>query len=301
MVRDDRVETAAVVASLRRGRAEKAGRELVLATMQGQSALDVLRDRLGPPSLMGDPLDEDLDSARREIDAWENDGIQVIALGDDRYPNRLRDVFDRPALLFARGTVITDDLGVAIVGSRHVSPTGIEIAERLAEGVVGRGLTVVSGLAAGVDTAAHRAAIQAAGRTVAFIGTGIRKHFPPQNRELHRHVADHGAVFSQFWPDQPHDKTTFPQRNGTMSGYSVATIIVEASERSGTRIQARKAVEHGRPVVLMKSVATGTDWGREMATKPDVHVASSVDEALAVIDSVLDRPRQLEDLLSSIG
>jgi DNA processing protein len=301
MVRRDGAEGPAVVALLRHGRAEKAGRELVLATMQGQSPLSVLKEHLGPPDLISDPVEDALYKARHDIDVWEREGIHVITLEDERYPNRLRDVFDRPALLFARGTVLPDDRGVAVVGSRHVSATGREAAAALAIGLVERGLTVVSGLAAGVDTAAHQTAIQAAGRTVAFIGTGIRKHFPPQNRDLHRQIAEHGAVFSQFWPDQPHDKTTFPQRNGTMSGYSLATIIVEASERSGTRIQARKAVEHGRPVVLMRAVADGTDWGREMAAKPDVHVVSDTEAALSVIDDVLDRPRRLDDLLSAMG
>ncbi|MQY31729.1 DNA-processing protein DprA [Nocardia aurantia] len=214
MVGRDGTETEAVVALLRRGGVEKAGRELVQATMQGQSALSVLAARLGPPDLICDPVADALHRADQEVAEWERDGIEVISLKDTRYPNRLRDVFDRPALLFARGTVVPDDLGAAIVGSRNVSPVGRAAAEALAVGLVERGLTVVSGLAAGVDTAAHNAAIRAGGRTVAFVGTGIRRHFPPQNRELHREVAAHGAVFSQFWPDQPHDKTTFPQRNG---------------------------------------------------------------------------------------
>ncbi|MRH92821.1 DNA-processing protein DprA [Nocardia sp. SYP-A9097] len=299
--RRDGGETAAIVALLRHGGIEKAGRDLVLATMQGQSALSVLQDRLGPPDLISDPVEEALRNAEREVAEWEREGIQVLPLHDERYPNRLRDVFDHPALLFARGTLRTDDLGTAIIGSRNVSPAGLEVTAALATGLVERSLTVVSSMASGVDTAAHETAIRAGGRTVAFIGTGIRKHYPPQNRELHREVAAHGAVFSQFWPDQPHDKTTFPQRNGTMSGYSLATVIVEATERSGTRIQARKAVEHGRPVVLMRSVVDGTDWGRVMATKPDVHVASSADDALSVIDGLLERPRLLEDLLSAIG
>jgi DNA processing protein len=130
---------------------------------------------------------------------------------------------------------------------------------------------------------------------------GVERHFPPENLELHREVAEQGAVLSQFWPDRGPDKTTFPIRNGTMSGYSLATIIVEAGERSGTRIQARKAVEHGRPVILMRSVLDRTEWGRATASKPDVHVAHNAREAMAIIDDLLDRPKQLEDLLSRIG
>ncbi|WP_193318228.1 DNA-processing protein DprA [Nonomuraea phyllanthi] len=294
-------ERAAIVALLRRTPTEKGEREVVQRLTEGASAVALLRERLAPVDLFADPVEEAIAQAEAEIAAWEQEGIQVVVLGDDRYPHRLRDVFDRPALLFVRGALLEEDNGVAVVGSRAVSSEGHSIAAGLATGLVERGLTVVSGLAAGVDTAAHQAALRAGGRTVAVIGTGIRKHFPPENRDLHREVAGQGAVFSQFWPDKGPDKTTFPQRNGTMSGYSLATVIVQASERSGTRIQARKAVEHGRPVILMRSVVNGTQWGQVAAGKPDVHVARDAGEALAIVDGLLDRPNQLESFLSRIG
>ncbi|NBE97632.1 MULTISPECIES: DNA-processing protein DprA [unclassified Nonomuraea] len=298
--RDDR-ERAATVALLRRIPTEKGERELVQHLTEGASAEALLRDRLAPVDLFSDPLEEAMTRANEEIASWERSGIHVITLGYDRYPYRLRDVFDRPPLLFARGTVLEEDDGVAVVGSRSVSSQGRSVAAELAVRLVERELTVVSGLAAGVDTAAHRSALGAGGRTVAVIGTGIHRYFPAENRDLHREVADRGAVFSQFWPDRAPDKSTFPPRNGTMSGYSLATIIVEASERSGTRIQARKAVEHGRPVILMRSVVDRTEWGKATASKPDVHVARDVDEAMVIVDDLLRRPKQLEDLLSRIG
>lgn len=293
----DSTERAAMMALLRCVPSEKGQRELVQQLTEEGSALALLRERLGPPSLFDDPVDEAIRDAAQAIRQWEREGIAVIAMGDECYPHRLADVFDRPPLLFARGECPPADLGVAVVGSRNVSDPGRIIASDLAEGLVARNLTVVSGLAAGVDTAAHRSAIRAGGRTVAVIGTGIKRAYPPENRDLHREVAKHGALLSQFWPEQNPDKFTFPQRNGTMSGYSLATIIVEASERSGTRIQARKAVEHGRPVVLMRSVVERTEWGRATAALPDVHVASSIDEALALIDTVVDRPNEIERLL----
>ncbi|MFC5822781.1 DNA-processing protein DprA [Nonomuraea insulae] len=301
MGRWDDTERAAMVALLRCTPTERGERELVQQLTDEASAVALLRRRLAPVDLFSDPMEEAIAKAKEEIASWEQDGVQVITLGDDHYPHRLRDVFDRPPLLFARGAVLDDDDGVAVVGSRGVSSEGRVITAELATRLVERGLTVVSGLAAGVDTAAHQAALRAGGRTVAVIGTGIRKHFPPENRDLHREVAEHGAVFSQFWPDKAPDKTTFPLRNGTMSGYSLATIIVEAGERSGTRIQARKAVEHGRPVILMRSVIDRTEWGRVTAGKPDVHVAQDVLEAMTIVDDLLDRPKQLEDLLSQIG
>ncbi len=289
-----------MVALLRRTSTEQGERDLV-QRLDEASPVAVLRERLGSADLFSDPVEDAMAGAAEEIASWEQDGIHVLTMGDDRYPHRLCDVFDRPPLLFARGTVLAEDDGVAVVGSRTVSPQGRSLATELATRLVERGLTVVSGLAAGVDTAAHQAALRAGGRTVAVIGTGIRRHFPPENRDLHREVAERGAVFSQFWPDRAPDKTTFPLRNGTMSGYSLATIIVEAGERSGTRIQARKAVEHGRPVILMRSVIERTEWGRITADRPDVHVAEDVCGAIAIVDDLLDRHKQLERFLSRMG
>ncbi|GAA0970721.1 hypothetical protein GCM10009555_020100 [Acrocarpospora macrocephala] len=296
MARWDSRKRAELVAALHRAPSEGDQRELVQRVTEEGSVQTFLRERLGPADLFSDPIDAALEEARLEIVSWEQDGIQVLTMGDDLYPHRLRDVFDKPPLLFARGTVWADDQGVAVIGSRHVSDNGRRIASELATRLVERELTVVSGLAAGVDTAAHQGALRAGGRTVAVIGTGIRRAYPPENQELHRVIADHGTVFSQFWPDQQANKLTFPMRNGTMSGYAIATIIVEASEHSGTRIQARKAVEHGRPVILMSTVIDRTSWGQQMADRPDVHVANTVDEAMRIVETVLDRPNEIERL-----
>ncbi|WP_157251948.1 DNA-processing protein DprA [Nonomuraea typhae] len=301
MMRWDATERAAVVALLRRTPTEKDERALVQRITETGSASVVLRERLDPVDLFSDPLEEALAQAQAEIAAWEDQGIQVLAMGDRNYPHRLRDVFDRPAVLFARGEVVAGDSGIAVVGSRSVSPRGCSDAAELAARLVERHLTVVSGLAQGVDTVAHTSALDAGGRTVAVIGTGIQRTYPAANRELQALIAERGAVVSQFWPDRTPDKTTFPLRNGTMSGYALATIIVEANERSGTRIQARKAVEHGRPVILMRSVVERTQWGREYAGKPDVHVAGDVEAAMTIVDDVLERPKQIERLLSGIG
>lgn len=292
----DSTERAAMVALLRCTPTEKGQRELVQRITEGSSVLALLHERLGPSNLFGDPVGEAVSKAAQAIEAWEQEGIAVLTMGDEGYPHRLADVFDRPPLLFARGECLPSDQGVAVVGSRSVSEQGRRLASELAQRLVDRELTVVSGLAEGVDTAAHRAAIRAGGRTVAVLGTGIKSAYPV-NRDLYREIAEHGAVLSQFWPEQDPDRTTFPQRNGTMSGYALATVIVEATERSGTQIQARKAVEHGRPVVLMQSVADRTEWGRETAGMPDVHVARTTDEAVALVDAIVDRPNEIERLL----
>jgi DNA processing protein len=151
-----------------------------------------------------------------------------------------------------------------------------------------RGLTVIGGLAEGIDTAAHKEALRLGARTVAVIGTGIRRCYPASNRALQDEIAAKGLVVSQFYPDQPPTQTTFPMRNGTMSGYGLATIVAEAGEHSGSRIQARKAADHGRRVIRARRVAASTEWGARMASEPGVAVAGTEREMAAAIDQVLE-------------
>jgi DNA processing protein len=151
-----------------------------------------------------------------------------------------------------------------------------------------RGLTVISGLAEGIDTAAHTEALAVGARTVAVIGTGITKGYPASNRVLQDEIAAKGLVVSQFYPDQPPTKTTFPMRNATMSGYGLATIVIEAGERSGSRVQARQAAHHGRPVILSRSVVDSTSWGKAMSDAPWVHVVGSEPDLGEAIDQVLE-------------
>lgn len=294
-------ERAATVALLWRAGTDEARRERTRKADETGSALAVLRTELGQPTLMDDPVDAALAEAEALIEEWETDGITVLTFGDERYPARLRGVHDMPGVLFAHGTLRSDDRGIAVVGSRQASDTGLRTAHALGRRIAERGITVISGLAAGIDTAAHRGALEASGRTVGVLGTGLRHTYPLENRQLHSDVAASGALLSQFWPDTRPDKHTFPARNATMSGYALATVIVEAGERSGARIQARQAVEHGRPVLLLRSVLHSTDWGRKFASLPDVHVVEDASEALSVLDGIADRPHRMHDLLSSLA
>jgi DNA processing protein len=150
----------------------------------------------------------------------------------------------------------------------------------------GIGMTVVSGLALGIDAAAHRAALSAAGRTVAFLGTGIRRKYPKDNAELQDEIAAKGLVVSQFWPDAPPQKHTFLMRNAVMSGYGIATIVVEAGEFSGSRAQARMAVEHGRPVILTEHVVNANEWARALVDRSGIHVASSLSDIVAIVSTL---------------
>ncbi|WP_326599208.1 DNA-processing protein DprA [Streptomyces sp. NBC_01803] len=133
-----------------------------------------------------------------------------------------------------RGTAVEGDLRVAVVGTRNPTPEGVARACAIASGLAERGVTVVSGLAVGIDTAAHGTALAVGGRTVAVIGTGLRRAYPAQNVRLQQEISERGLVLSQFWPDAPPSKSTFPMRNAVMSGHSLATVVVQAAYRSGS-------------------------------------------------------------------
>jgi len=208
---------------------------------------------------------DDLDRASADVEAWLADGLDVRSVLDASYPVDLRTIFNRPPLLFIAGTWNSekDSRSVAIVGTRKPSVEGERRAQRLARELVAAGYTILSGLAAGIDTAAHTAALDAGGRTVAVMGTGIRKRYPTANRALaDKILASGGALMSQFFPDQPPTKWTFPMRNVVMSGLSLATVVIEAAETSGARMQARIALEHGRAVFVPSSLVHAHEWAR---------------------------------------
>lgn len=252
-------------------------------------------------ALIANPADaEILEEANRSVEAWSAAGLQVVSVLDTEYPRRLLDIRETPPFLFFVGSLIQDDRGMSVVGSRNATAHGLAVAEFAARRLVERGLSVIAGLAAGVDAAAHRAALEAGGRTVAFIGTGITKYYPAQNRDLQDEIGRRGLVLSQFWPDAPPTKHSFPMRNAAMSGYGLATIVVEAHEHSGTRIQARVALEHGRPVILTDTVVKATRWGKALVGRPGVHVVNGPAELDTAIDAVIAKQDALRSALQAL-
>lgn len=254
--------------------------------IESGSAADVWRRHV-PETLPGiAPAQDPLEVARKQVLGWHREEFSLVTILDQDYPARLRDVHQAPPVLFAHGASMTDDRAVSVVGSRTASRPGLAFASRTARSLVSAGFTVASGLAAGIDTAAHAAALDAAGRTVAVIGTGIRRTYPAQNRELQATIANRGLVLSQFWPDAPPQKQNFLMRNATMSGYGVATVVVEAGETSGARAQARIAVEHGRPVILTRMVVDGNEWPQPLLGRPGVHVADRVEDIVDIVQTI---------------
>jgi DNA processing protein len=256
---------------------------------------------------------------------------RVLAPTDAEYPALLA-ATPSPPTLWVCGTLLeSDGLAVAIVGSRRATAYGLEVAERLAADLAARGVTIVSGLARGIDTAAHRGALAAGGRTIAVFGTGIDRRYPPENRELADEIAARGALVSQFEPGTPPYMGNFPARNRTIAGLALGVVVVEAAERSGALITAGVAGDFGREVFAVPGrITTETARGshgllrdgatlvrswtdivqefpspwrdavRDIASVLDVAAApaSTPDEAAVLATLASDEPSHIEDVIT---
>jgi DNA processing protein len=210
----------------------------------------------------------DLDAASTRVDhelgLAEQAGARLVTVLDADYPANLRLVPDLPPFLFLLGADPDqhDLRAVAVVGTRDASEEGRRTAAHLAGELVQRRVTVVSGLAKGIDAAAHTATLDAGGRTMAVIGTGITRTYPSQHVELARRIAATGTLVSQFWPSMHPARWTFPRRNAVMSGISQGTVVIEASATSGAKMQARLAAQHGKQVFLIRPLVASEEWAR---------------------------------------
>jgi DNA processing protein len=176
-------------------------------------------------------------------------GIQILTWEDELYPARLKEIDQPPPVLYVRGSLTAEDAwAVAVVGTRRVSAYGRQVAEELAANLAGNGVTVISGLARGVDGSAHQAALKAGGRTIAVLGCGVDRIYPPEHTQLADKIIASGALLSDYPPGTPPDASNFPPRNRIISGLSMATVVVEAGETSGALITAQFAVDQGREV-----------------------------------------------------
>jgi DNA processing protein len=202
--------------------------------------------------------------AREEIARAAGAGVTVLSLEDSCYPTRLKEIYDPPLVLYVRGDpeVLTQP-GIAMVGTRHPTPYGSGMAERLASDLAAQGLVIISGMARGVDTASHRGAISAKGKTVAVFGTGVDVIYPKENSRLSEQIlALGGALISEFAMGTSAFPQNFPIRNRILSGMSVGVLVVEAAEYSGTRITARCALEQNRDVFAVPgNVTNKNSWG----------------------------------------
>lgn len=268
--------------------------------LEAESADQLWDDVVGATLIPVPGSGPDRDTAARDIDEWAARGWRTLTVLDEDYPDRVCAARRPPALLMVQGTLADDDYAVAIVGSRKATAGALDFARNVARGLVEHDVTVVSGLAEGIDTAAMSAALEQGGRVVGVIGTGLDVAYPASNARLQATVAERGLLLTQFLPGFRGARWAFPARNRTMSAYSGVTVIAEASEQSGTRHQAMEAVSHGRRLVLHRSVAEGTTWGKELRDRPDVFVAGTADEAIDQLERIADADHELRSHLSPV-
>jgi len=240
-----------------------------------------------------------LERVDEEVEAASAVGAQLVTVMDDAYPVNLRLIPNLPPFLFYRGELRLDDArSVAVVGTRGPSPSGLGRADKMARLLAGEGVTVISGLARGIDSAAHRAALDAGGRTIAVLGTGITRCYPSENAALAEQIVGQGALVSQFWPTRPPGRDTFPRRNVVTSGIGQGTVVIEASSTSGAKMQARLALEHGKKVFLLRSLVTDQTWAQRYLERGALEVSdvAEVVKHLAMPDRVQQAGAQRQQL-----
>ena len=225
-----------------------------------------------------------------EIALCREHGIDILTEAHAAYPRILREIHDPPGVLFVRGTLKPNDaLAVGIVGTRHGTQYGLRQAERLAGGLARAGLTIVSGLARGIDAAAHRGALAAGGRTIAVLAGGVMNIYPPEHDKLAEEVAAHGALLSESPPHSEPLAGTFPQRNRLISGLSLGVIVVEAPERSGALITARHAMEQGREVFAVPgNVDSRASRGCHQLIRDGAKLVESADDVLEELGPLVE-------------
>ena len=277
------------------------------------TARGIVKGEVRPPNEFARRVQESVtsrhvDEAAKEVDTWSHrPNMKVWTVLDDEYPSSLRTIYNRPPFLFCRGRWKDDPdaSGLAVVGTRKATRAGLLHARRMAEGLAQRGVTVISGLALGIDGAAHLATLDASGRTIAVLGSGLDQVYPRKHTRLADQIVESGgALISQFVPNHPPTRITFPLRNALMSGLGRGTIVIEAGAYSGAKMQARLALEHGRTVFFLASQVDQNPWAREYIKQGYRGgypiVVESVDDALKALDPSADVHWQPNLLLSSL-
>jgi DNA processing protein len=269
-------ETAAIVALMRSGRRPpKRYRAELREAGSGRALLDEEQGLLAEAAIL---------TAGAEVAAWRRRGIEVVSVLDSRYPKNLRDLSDSPPVLFVAGRLDDRDSdGVAVVGTRRPTVRGAQMTTAIVHRLTDSGYPIISGLAAGIDAIAHQTALDRGGRTIGVIGTGHDHSYPRQNAPLQQRLACEGAVISQFWPESRPSRRTFPLRNTLIAGMVKASVIVEASPVSGTRILAHAAVGLQRAVLILDTLLEQS-WARELSERPGVRVVGSPADVTATLE-----------------
>jgi len=218
-------------------------------------------------------------------------GAALIPISDPRYPPRLKEIFDPPIALFARGRVeLLQSLLLGVVGTRHPTPYGVAATERLSADLAQAGLTIVSGMARGIDTAAHRSAVAVGGDTMAVFGCGVDELYPAENRNLSEELSNKGLLISEFPMGSPAYPQNFPIRNRIISGMSVGVLIVEGAQFSGSAITARMALEQQREVFAVPgSIMSKMSWGPNLLIKQGAKLVQDWNDVLVELPADIRR------------
>ena len=213
-------------------------------------------------------------------------GIKVFSVNDRDYPQNLRRISDAPPVLYVKGQILAaDDLAIAVVGARYATVYGRQVTEKLVVDLVNAGLTIVSGMARGIDSFAHKAAMDAGGRTIAVLGSGVDLIYPPENKGLYEQIVKNGAVVSEFPLGFPSVPSNFPARNRIISGLSLGVLVTEAAVDSGSLITAGQAAEQGREVFAVPGpINSKMSAGANKLLKEGVHPVTEVLDVLDVLN-----------------
>ncbi len=277
---------------------------LALSLTPGVGSIFIKRllDRFGTPeAVFQAPLDELLQieglgekvareiqkgpaekKVEKELHLLEGVGGKVMTMKDASYPKRLKEIYDPPPVLYVRGELREEDeLAVAIVGSRKTTPYGKWMTEKMGQELARHGITIVSGMARGIDSHAHWGALSGGGRTIAVLGSGVDVVYPPENRNLYKRIIDQGAVLSEFPMGSPPEGGHFPKRNRIISGLSIGVVVVQAGMESGSLITANYALEQGREVFAVPgNVGSDSSRGTHQLIKDGAKLVESSEDIL---------------------
>ncbi|MGA1825317.1 MAG: DNA-processing protein DprA [bacterium] len=226
----------------------------------------------------------------RERARMSKNGIHFVTIFDPEYPEFLKTIFDAPSVLFCKGEWRAhDNFSISLVGSRKASLYGMGVAFQLAKDFSDRGITVVSGMARGIDTMAHKGALMAKGRTVAVLGSGLDVIYPPENKKLMSAISQHGAVFSEFPFGTKPFRQNFPMRNRIIAGLSLGTVVIEAGAKSGALITAYQALEQGKEVFAVPgNISSPTSKGTNYLIKQGAKLVENIDDIIEELKPKLE-------------
>lgn len=296
--------TAIAISMLSVSRLKAAAAFSDLRQSNPDAGIDLLLDALRVPSADRRALAEDaITAARGALGAATALGMVPLPWFDPRYPALLACTTDPPPVLWARGSLESlERPAVAIVGSRAATPYALQVGRRLAAELIGRGFVVVSGLARGVDSAAHQGALDAGGSTIAILGSGLDRIYPSEHAALSRKISANGLLLSELGPGAPPLAEHFPLRNRIISGISLGTVVVEASENSGSLITAACALKQGRDVMAVPgNILSGRNRGSHGLLKDGAKIIETADDILDELGWSLPAsgPMKPRNLLSS--